>query len=196
MFSLRSSVRPEWPGARGSWFACSAEPSGHLANRILLLARTSSIRGSHHALRQLCERPWADLLMPAARQASRNQLPEDSLGQRLPIIGCDIRTFTAWSEAQFFGAVGMVLLGRHCDRTMERPPSASPRLTRLELFLVSPVLTRWAVEGFDRQLYRGPSISRGLRADGRHPCRAAADRCEARAPFPKLALACQPVDML
>ena len=32
-------------------------------------------------------------------------------------------------------------------------------------------------EGFDRQLYRGPSIARGLRAGGRHRCRAAADRC-------------------
>ena len=131
MFSLRSSVRPEWPGARGSWFACSAEPSGHLANRILLLARTPSIRGSHYALRQLCERPWADLLMPAGAASIAKPVTGRLLGQRLPIIGCDIRTFTAWSEAQFFGAVGMVLLGRHCDRTMERPPSASPLFNSL-----------------------------------------------------------------
>ena len=138
-----------------------------------------------------------------------------------------------------FGAVGMVLLGRHSDRTMERKahvaaallmatvrdrigrPGFQPRhrhgaallcadrrlcgaadvlaaagkfpdgrlgccrhrrdkLAR-KSFRFRRSLRDGLSEGFDRHLYRGPSIVGGFCAGGRDRCRDATDRCKARA---------------
>jgi hypothetical protein len=61
-----------------------------------------------------------------------------------------------------FGAIGMVLLGRHSDRTMERKGHVAAAL-----LMASRSLRDGPPERPDGQLHCGPAVAGGLLAGGR-----------------------------